>query len=109
MNRPPLARISFLGGFLPRLCGIATFTHDLFEAVAGAAPGSECFVCAVNDRKQGYAYPPRVWFELDQQDLASYRHTAYSPRPQGAAGRTSRSQPPLPVGLASGCYGGGRG
>jgi glycosyltransferase involved in cell wall biosynthesis len=77
MNRPPLARIAFLGGFLPRLCGIATFTHDLFEAVAGAAPASECFVCAVNDRKEGYAYPPRVWFELDQQDLASYRHTAH--------------------------------
>ena len=33
------ARIAFLGDYLPRLCGIATFTHDLCEAVAAAAPG----------------------------------------------------------------------
>jgi len=76
MNSAPLPRIAFLGGFLPRQCGIATFTHDLCEAVAGVAPASDCFVCAVNDREGGYAYPPRVCFELEQQDLASYGHTA---------------------------------
>jgi glycosyltransferase involved in cell wall biosynthesis len=76
MNLAPLNRVAFLGGFLPRMCGIATFTHDIFEAVAGAAPESDCFVCAVNDRQGGYAYPPCVCFELDQQDLDSYRHTA---------------------------------
>ncbi len=41
-------RIAFLGGFLPRLCGIATFTSDICEAVASAAPGSEVYSCAVN-------------------------------------------------------------
>jgi glycosyltransferase involved in cell wall biosynthesis len=69
-------RIAFLGGFLPRLCGIATFTHDLCEAVAGVASGSDCFVGAMNDRPEGYAYPPRVRFELDQMDLDSYRRAA---------------------------------
>ena len=68
--------IAFLGGFLPRLCGIATFTHDLCEAVADAAPGSQCFAGAVNDRIEGYHYPPRVRFELDQKDLDSYRRAA---------------------------------
>ncbi|MFT5392011.1 MAG: hypothetical protein ACI8PT_002207, partial [Gammaproteobacteria bacterium] len=29
-------RIAFLGDYTPRMCGIATFTHDLCEAVAGA-------------------------------------------------------------------------
>jgi glycosyltransferase involved in cell wall biosynthesis len=76
MQPTPLNRIAFLGGFTPRLCGIATFTHDVCEAVAGAAPGSDCFVCAVNDRAEGYHYPPRVRFELDQQDLDAYRYTA---------------------------------
>jgi len=70
------ARIAFLGGFTPRLCGIATFTHDLCEAVAAAAPEAECFAGAVNDGPEGYAYPPRVRFELEQQDLASYRRAA---------------------------------
>jgi glycosyltransferase involved in cell wall biosynthesis len=69
-------RIAFLGGFLPRLCGIATFTHDLCEAVAGAAPGSQCYAGAVNDRLDAYDYPPRVRFELDEKDLDSYRRAA---------------------------------
>ena len=33
-----LGRIAFLGGFLPRLCGIATFTTDLAESVAAEYP-----------------------------------------------------------------------
>jgi glycosyltransferase involved in cell wall biosynthesis len=69
-------RIAFLGDFPPRLCGIATFTHDLCEAVAGEAPGAQCFVGAVNDRVDAYAYPPRVRFEMDEKDLDSYRRGA---------------------------------
>jgi glycosyltransferase involved in cell wall biosynthesis len=69
-------RIAFLGGFPPRLCGIATFTHDVCEAVAEAAPSAECFAGAVNDRPEGYAYPSRVRFELQQKDLDSYRRAA---------------------------------
>ena len=71
-----LDRIAFLGGFVPRLCGIATFTHDICEAVAEAAPASLCFAGAVNDRPEGYKYPPRVRFELMEKDLDSYRRAA---------------------------------
>jgi glycosyltransferase involved in cell wall biosynthesis len=69
-------RIAFLGGFAPRQCGIATFTHDLCEAVAEATPGSLCFAGAVNDRVEGYRYPPRVRFEILEKDLDSYRRAA---------------------------------
>jgi glycosyltransferase involved in cell wall biosynthesis len=69
-------RIAFLGGFLPRLCGIATFTSDLCEAVASAAPDAQCYVGAVNDRVDTYEYPSRVRFELDEKDLDSYRRAA---------------------------------
>lgn len=69
-------RIAFLGNYLPRLCGIATFTHDLCEGVAGVAAGSDCFVGAVNDCAEGYAYPPRVRFEIMEKDLESYRAAA---------------------------------
>jgi glycosyltransferase involved in cell wall biosynthesis len=72
----PLSRIAFLGGFLPRLCGIATFTHDLCEAVAEAAPQSHCYAGAVNDQLGNYTYPGRVRFELDEKDLDSYRRGA---------------------------------
>ncbi len=69
-------RVAFLGDYLPRLCGIATFTHDLCESVAAAAPSADCFVGAVNDRAEGYDYPTRVRFEILEKDLDSYRRAA---------------------------------
>ncbi|MDF1751817.1 MAG: glycosyltransferase family 4 protein [Verrucomicrobiales bacterium] len=72
----PLSRIAFLGDYLPRLCGIATFTHDLSNSVSNAAPDSHCFVGAVNDRAEGYQYPTMVQFELQEKELDSYRRAA---------------------------------
>jgi glycosyltransferase involved in cell wall biosynthesis len=69
-------RIAFLGDYPPRLCGIATFTQDLCEATAEAAPASECYVGAVNDRVDAYKYPQRVRFELDEKEMDSYRRAA---------------------------------
>ena len=69
-------RIAFIGGYEPRRCGIATYTHDLCEAISAAAPTSECIVGAMNDRVEGYPYPPRVRFELLEKDLQSYRRAA---------------------------------
>lgn len=69
-------KLAFLGDYPPRLCGIATFTHDLCEAVAAEAPDARCLVGAVNDRTDAYEYPERVRFELDEQDLDSYRRAA---------------------------------
>ena len=69
-------RIAFLGDYPPRLCGIATFTADLCEAMVTAAPDAECYAGAVNDRAGPYAYPPRVRFELDEKELDSYRRAA---------------------------------
>jgi glycosyltransferase involved in cell wall biosynthesis len=73
---PRPQRIAFVGGFEPRQCGIATFTHDLCEAVAAAGPDAECWAGAVNDTPEGYAYPPRVRFELQEKELGSYRRAA---------------------------------
>ena len=69
-------KIAFLGDYLPRLCGIATFTHDLCEALAAEVPNTECFVCAVNDRAEPYNYPPRVRIEIDEKNLDTYRRAA---------------------------------
>ncbi len=69
-------RIAFVGGYEPRRCGIATFTHDLCEAVSEITPAAQCIAGAVNDRAEGYKYPPRVRFEMQQNDLDSYRRAA---------------------------------
>ncbi len=71
-----MRRIAFVGNYLPRQCGIATFTTDLCEAVAAAAPEATCFAIPINDRPEGYAYPPRVWFEIPEEDLTAYRRAA---------------------------------
>jgi glycosyltransferase involved in cell wall biosynthesis len=65
-----------LGNYLPRQCGIATFTADLSEAIAGASPALDCFVLAMNDGGARYAYPPRVRFEIAENEVAAYRRAA---------------------------------
>ncbi len=68
--------VAFLGNYVPRRCGIATFTADICEAVAAAFPAAQCIVGSVNDQAEGYDYPDRVRFELDEQDIGSYRRAA---------------------------------
>ena len=69
-------RIAFVGNYLPRQCGIATFTTDLCEAVATAYPKSTCIALPINDVEDGYAYPARVRFELTEKDIHSYARAA---------------------------------
>jgi len=69
-------KIAFVGDYLPRKCGIATFTHDLRQSVAGQYPSIDTIVVPVDDLEGGYDYPPEVRFEIQEQELASYRRTA---------------------------------
>ncbi len=71
-----IERVAFVGNYLPRQCGIATFTTDLCEAVAAACPRTTCLAVPVNDTESGYTYPSRVRFELAEKDIASYRRAA---------------------------------
>ena len=68
--------IAFVGNYLPRKCGIATFTSDLLQAVAARHPRSRCFAVPVNDIDGCYRYPDVVRFEIEEQDLESYRRAA---------------------------------
>jgi hypothetical protein len=73
---PLPTRIAFIGNYLPRQCGIATFTTDLCTAVA-AEYGSGClFAIPVNDPDSSYEYPEQVRLELAQEDWASYERAA---------------------------------
>src|SRR3984957_1605260 len=71
-----IKNIAFLGDYVPRQCGIATYTADICEAVAVQFPRCQCVVGAVNDRPEGYEYPARVRFEIDEKELDSYRRAA---------------------------------
>ncbi len=71
-----IRRIAFVGDYLPRQCGIATFTSDLLTAVAAVHPRSHCFAVPVNDIPGGYEYPDVIRFEIEEQDLSSYQRAA---------------------------------
>ncbi|MBN2525255.1 MAG: glycosyltransferase family 4 protein [Deltaproteobacteria bacterium] len=58
--------VGFLGNFLPRECGIATFTHDLSAAIAKQVEPQPVIVAAMNDIPEGYQYSVPVTFELRQ-------------------------------------------
>jgi glycosyltransferase involved in cell wall biosynthesis len=69
-------KIAFVGDYLPRKCGIATFTSDVLSAVAAEHPQTQCFAVPVNDIACGYDYPDVVRFEIGEQDLPSYHRAA---------------------------------
>ena len=75
-NLPLPTRIAFVGNYLPRQCGIATFTTDLCTALATEYGGERLFAIPVNDPDSRYEYPERVRLELEQEDPASYERAA---------------------------------
>src|SRR6202034_4257111 len=73
---PLPTRIAFVGNYLPRECGIATFTTDLCTAIAAEFGEGRLFAIPVNDPDSNYEYPKQVRLELTQEDLGSYERAA---------------------------------
>ena len=76
-SRLPLpTRIALVGNYLPRECGIATFTTDLCNALAAEYGEGRQFAIPVNDPDSSYDYPEQVRLELTQEDVVSYERAA---------------------------------
>jgi glycosyltransferase involved in cell wall biosynthesis len=76
-NRYPfLKRIAFIGSFLPRKCGVATFNVDLANALSENYHATKSIVLAVNEPGARYLYPGVVTFQIEQEDVLSYRAAA---------------------------------
>ncbi|HTF71435.1 MAG TPA: glycosyltransferase family 4 protein, partial [Edaphobacter sp.] len=76
-SRLPLpTRIAFIGNYLPRQCGIATFTTDLCTAMEAEFGSGHLFAIPVNDPDSSYQYPEQVRLELEQEDCFSYERAA---------------------------------
>jgi glycosyltransferase involved in cell wall biosynthesis len=65
-----------IGNYLPRQCGIATFTTDLCSAISAEYGSARLLALPVNDTEQGYDYPARVRWSLAQNNLSSYSDAA---------------------------------
>jgi len=73
---PLPTRIAFVGNYLPRECGIATFTTDLCTAITAEFGEGRLFAIPVNDPDSNYNYPKEVRLELTQEDITSYERAA---------------------------------
>ncbi|MBO9638894.1 MAG: glycosyltransferase family 4 protein [Siphonobacter aquaeclarae] len=72
----PAARVAFHGDYLPRQCGIATFTTDLRTQFRQRFPESESFVVAVEDHPGAYDYPAEVRYTFSQENRREYAQAA---------------------------------
>lgn len=71
-----VTKVFFVGNYLPRNCGIATFTYDLSQAIEEEIGKGSYRVVAMNNTPDGYDYPEQVSFEIHQNRIHDYRLAA---------------------------------
>jgi glycosyltransferase involved in cell wall biosynthesis len=74
--RKQAGKIALVCDYLPRQCGIATFSCDVRQALLDQYPGVDCMVVPITDTPQSYNYPPEVRFEIPEQDIKAYQRAA---------------------------------
>ncbi|MFA6239701.1 MAG: glycosyltransferase family 4 protein [Candidatus Hydrogenedentales bacterium] len=67
----PLQSVALVGTYVPRRCGIATFTKDLRDALVNDTNLST-FVLSLDDCPEGYDYPDEVRFQIQAHQLRDY-------------------------------------
>lgn len=83
-NGPGTSRtsVALIGSYVPRRCGIATFTHHLASAIAERVfdqpleSTERVRIVAVNDQDDLYNYGPEVAFEIGQHRKYDYSSAA---------------------------------
>ena len=75
-NLEALRSIALIGSYVPRRCGIATFTNDLAGGLSAASSDLHVEIVAMNDDRARHDYPSEVEFEIGQNELADYRVAA---------------------------------
>lgn len=69
-------RVLFIGTYVPKECGIATFTSDLLNSVSGEYDNVYYEVIALNDPSETYNYPEEVVFQIQKDRIEDYYRAA---------------------------------
>lgn len=69
-------KVAYMSSYVPRECGLATFTNDLFTYVEATRSLPRGIVVAMNDEGAPYDYPPEVAIQIDRDNLDHYRAAA---------------------------------
>ncbi|WP_447726845.1 glycosyltransferase [Sphingomonas koreensis] len=76
--------IALIGNFLPRKCGIATYTTHTHAALKDRFPDLRVDVWAMDDHPGRYTYPPEVTGTITQHERAAYLVAAREIQDSGA-------------------------
>ena len=76
MLAPQIDHLALIGNFLPRKCGLATYTTDTYNALKQRYPDLRVDVYAMDDHPGRYDYPDAVTRAIPQQDRAAYLDAA---------------------------------
>jgi glycosyltransferase involved in cell wall biosynthesis len=68
--------VLFIGTYVPKECGIATFTYDLLNSVYGEYNDVQCEVIALNNASETYNYPDEVVFQIERDKIEDYYRAA---------------------------------
>ncbi len=79
-----IEHLALIGNFLPRKCGLATFTTDTFNALKARFPDTRVDVYAMDDHPGRYVYPAAVSGTIPQHERAAYLDAARAIEASGA-------------------------
>lgn len=81
---PAIDHLALIGNFLPRKCGLATYTTDTFTALKGRFPDLKIDVYAMDDHPGRYVYPPEVTLSIPETERMAYLNAARAIEASGA-------------------------
>lgn len=84
MKAPYVHHIALIGNFLPRKCGLATYTTDTYTALKQRFPDLRVDVYAMDDHPGRYDYPEAVNLAIPQQERPAYVDAARRIEASGA-------------------------
>ena len=79
-----VGRIALIGNYLPRQCGLATFTTDVHHALRVRYPDLLVDVYAMDDHPGRYDYPAAVTAAITEGDPSAYAEAARAIEASGA-------------------------
>lgn len=65
-------KVIYISSYIPRKCGIATFTKDLTNAINLLNPYALAEIMALNQNGESLNYPWEAKFRINQDDLSSF-------------------------------------
>jgi glycosyltransferase involved in cell wall biosynthesis len=74
-KRKPIRAI-YVSSYIPRKCGIATYTKDLTNAINPLNPYALAEIMAINRTTENLNYPWEAKFKIDENNLSTYLQAA---------------------------------